>query len=52
MLQVKQERGAHFVLMQPLDGQLLISRAAVPVVVLFGGVVPPGSRACFDITRH
>eukprot|EP00802_Teleaulax_amphioxeia_P006405 Tamp_06409.p1 GENE.Tamp_06409~~Tamp_06409.p1 ORF type:complete len:492 (+),score=79.04 Tamp_06409:1203-2678(+) len=49
-VQVKQERGAHFVLMQPLDGQLLLSRAAVPVVVLFGGAVPPGSRVCFDVT--
>ena len=49
-VQVKQERGAHFVLMQPLDGQLLLSRAAVPVVVLFGGAVPHGSRVCFDVT--
>jgi len=47
---VKQERGAHFVLMQPLDGQLMLSRTAVPVVVLFGGIVPPGSRACFEVS--
>lgn len=49
-VQVKQERGAHFVLMQPVDGQLMLSRTAVPIVVLFGGTVPPGSRACFDVS--
>jgi ribosomal protein L11 len=41
---VKQERGVHFVVQQPEDGQLLLARAAVPIVVNFGGLVPPGMR--------
>ena len=47
---VVQERGPHFVLMQPLDGQLLLAHATVPVVLTFGGAVPAGSRACFELT--
>ena len=47
---VAQERGPHFVLLQPEDGQLLLARSTVPVVVIFGGAVPAGSRACFQLT--
>jgi hypothetical protein len=46
---VRQEPGPHFVLSQPLDGQLLLARNDVPVVMQFGGAVPEGSRVCFDV---
>ncbi len=49
-VRVSQVRGAHFVLNAPFDGQLYVAKGTVPLLFMFGGVVPEGARPCFDIS--